>query len=124
MLLLTLIPFVGRSQTVDTVRINLDRNPARLHIGLDVSRLMGTAIKPHKSSLGGMVDLDFHRFLLAFVGGVEEINRIKTYEYSNKGAFLKWGIDYNLIPSNKYRNMISLGLRYAKSKFSDQLNFT
>ena len=123
-LFLTLIPFIGMSQTADNVRIKPDWNPSRLHVGIDVSRLMGTAIKPHKSSLGGMIDLDFHRFLLAFEGGVEEINRIKTYDYTNKGAFLKWGIDYNLIPSNKYRNMISLGLRYAKSKFSDQLNFT
>ena len=123
-LLLTLIPFIGMSQTVDTVRIKLDWNPSRLHVGLDVSRLMGTAIKPHKSSLGGMVDLDFHRFLLTFEGGVEEINRLKTYEYTNQGSFLKWGIDYNLIPHNKYRNMISLGLRYAQSRFSDQLNFT
>ena len=111
------------SQTADTVRIKPDWNPSRLHVGIDVSRLMGTAIKPHKSSLGGMIDLDFHRFLLAFEGGVEQINRIKTYEYTNQGAFLKWGIDYNLIPSNEYRNMISLGLRYAQSRFSDQLDF-
>lgn len=70
-----------------------------------------------------MVDLDFHRFLLAFEGGAEEINRLKTYEYTNHGTFFKWGLDYNLIPHNKYRNMVSLGLRYAKSRFSDQLTF-
>jgi hypothetical protein len=111
------------SQIADTVRIKPDWDPSRLHVGIDGSRLMGTAIKDYKRSLGGMVDLDFHRFLLAFEGGVEEINRIKTYEYTNQGAFFKWGVDYNLIPHNKYRNMVSLGLRYAKSRFSDQLNF-
>ena len=118
-----LLPFMGISQIADTVRIKPDWKPSRLHIGIDGSRLMGTAIKVHKSSLGGMVDLDFHRFLFAFEGVVEKINRIKTYEYTNQGAFFKWGIDYNLIPHNKYRNMVSLGLRYAQSEFSDELNF-
>ena len=110
-LFLTLLPFIGMSQIADTVRIKPDWDPSRLHVGIDGSRLMGTAIKDYKRSLGGMVDLDFHRFLLAFEGGVEEINRIKTYEYTNQGAFFKWGVDYNLIPHNKYRNMGSLGLR-------------
>ena len=118
-----LLPFMGISQIADTVRIKPDWKPSRLHIGIDGSRLMGTAIKAHKSSLGGMVDLDFHRFLFAFEGGVEKIHRIKTYEYANQGTFFKWGIDYNLIPHNKYRNMVSLGLRYAQSEFSDDLNF-
>ena len=70
-----------------------------------------------------MIDLDFHRFLFAFESGIEEITRIKTYEYTNQGTFLKWGVDYNLIPHNKYKNMISLGLRYAQSRFSDELKF-
>ena len=111
------------SQIADTVRIKPDWNPSRLHVGIEGSRLIGTAIKGYKRSLGGMVDLDFHRFLLAFEGGAEEINRLKTYEYTNQGTFFKWGLDYNLIPHNKYRNMVSLGLRYAKSRFSDQLTF-
>ena len=122
-LFLTLLPFIGMSQIADTVRIKPDWNPSRLHVGIDGSRLIGTAIKGYKRSLGGMVDLDFHRFLLAFESGAEEINRSKTYEYTNQGTFFKWGLDYNLIPHNKYRNMVSLGLRYAKSRFSDQLNF-
>ena len=122
-LFLTLLPFIGMSQIADTVRIKPDWNPSRLHVGIEGSRLIGTAIKGYKRSLGGMVDLDFHRFLLAFEGGAEEINRLKTYEYTNQGTFFKWGLDYNLIPHNKYRNMVSLGLRYAKSRFSDQLTF-
>ena len=122
-LLIIILPFIGTSQIVDTVRIKPDWKPSRLHVGVDASRLIGTAIKTHKNSFGGMVDLDFHRFLLAFESGIEEITRTKTYEYSNQGTFLKWGVDYNLIPHNKYRNMISLGLRYAKSKFSDELKF-
>tara|TARA_B100000900_G_scaffold346822_1_gene311734 strand:- start:1093 stop:1809 length:717 start_codon:yes stop_codon:yes gene_type:complete len=122
-LLLILLPFIGISQVVDTVRVKPDWKPSRLHVGVDVSRLIGTAIKTHKNSVGGMIDLDFHRFLFAVESGVEEISRIKTYKYTNQGTFLKWGIDYNLIPHNKYRNMISLGLRHAQSRFSDELKF-
>jgi hypothetical protein len=99
-LFLTLLPFIGMSQIADTVRIKPDWDPSRLHVGIDGSRLMGTAIKDYKRSLGGMVDLDFHRFLLAFEGGVEEINRIKTYEYTNQGAFFKWGVDYSSLTIN------------------------
>ena len=122
-LLLILLPLIGISQVVDTVRVKPDWKPSRLHVGVDVSRLIGTAIKTHKNSVGGMIDLDFHRFLFAVESGVEEISRIKTYKYTNQGTFLKWGIDYNLIPHNKYRNMISLGLRHAQSRFSDELKF-
>ena len=122
-LLLILLPFIGISQVVDTARVKPDWKPSRLHVGVDVSRLIGTAIKTHKNSVGGMIDLDFHRFLFAVESGVEEISRIKTYKYTNQGTFLKWGIDYNLIPHNKYRNMISLGLRHAQSRFSDELKF-
>ena len=122
-LLLILLPFIGISQVVDTVQVKPDWKPSRLHVGVDVSRLIGTAIKTHKNSVGGMIDLDFHRFLFAVESGVEEISRIKTYKYTNQGTFLKWGIDYNLIPHNKYRNMISLGLRHAQSRFSDELKF-
>tara|TARA_B100001057_G_C22714043_1_gene897009 strand:- start:57 stop:773 length:717 start_codon:yes stop_codon:yes gene_type:complete len=122
-LLLILLPFIGISQVVDTVRVKPDWKPSRLHVGVDLSRLIGTAIKTHKNSVGGMIDLDFHRFLFAVESGVEETSRIKTYKYTNQGTFLKWGIDYNLIPHNKYRNMISLGLRRAQSRFSDDLKF-
>ena len=122
-LLLILLPLIGISQVVDTVRVKPDWKPSRLHVGVDLSRLIGTAIKTHKNSVCGMIDLDFHRFLFAVESGVEEISRIKTYKYTNQGTFLKWGIDYNLIPHNKYRNMISLGLRHAQSRFSDELKF-
>lgn len=123
-LFLILLPFIGIGQIVDTVQIKPDWKPSRLHVGIDVSRLIGTAVQAHKNSLGGMIDLDFHRFLFAFESGIEKITRIKTFEYTNQGTFFKWGVDYNLIPHNKYRNIISLGLRYAKSRFSDELKFS
>jgi len=56
--------------------------------------------------------------------GVEENTYGETYTYENTGNYLRFGGDWNFVKSKKSGNAISLGLRYARSRFNDRLDYT
>jgi hypothetical protein len=80
--------------------------------------------KDYKNSIGGIIEFDTHKFFVVFEGGFAQHDRADQYEYNNKGSFFRTGIDYNLIEGNKEQNVITLGLRYARSSFSDEMSFS
>lgn len=71
-------------------------------------------------------DADFGPFYLAADYGSWRKNEILATggDYSNEGKYWRAGVDVNLLKKDPDRNMLFFGLRYAKSSFTETLNYT
>ena len=56
--------------------------------------------------------------------GVEEHKRGDSFNYINKGSYYRVGFDRNFSRNKKSGNVLSLGLRYARANFEDELMYT
>lgn len=55
--------------------------------------------------------------------GTEKNNRANGYVYENKGSYFRLGLDKNFIKDVESGNLLSLGLRYARANFEDELSY-
>ena len=68
--------------------------------------------------------LSMYKTILVFDFGVEENRRGDTYSYTNKGSYFRIGADWNFVKNHQTGNVLSLGLRYAESRFDDDITYT
>ena len=68
--------------------------------------------------------LAMHRFVVVGNFGIEEHTRGESFDYENKGSYYRVGIDRNFTKDKESGNALTLGLRYARANFNDQMTFT
>lgn len=92
-------------------------------IGMNAIRLgrssFGTGFSSHEIE-GALAINDFN---LVADFGVEKNERGGSFGYENSGKYFRFGADWNFTKDRPGGNVLSLGLRYARSSFEDQLTF-
>ena len=72
-----------------------------------------------------MVEAGFQDFTRSGAFGQTDANRISSdYNYTNSGSFFRLGPEVNLIKINPLGGAFTFGFRYARSSFSDRLDFS
>lgn len=113
----------------DTATIKPSYLPTGVRLGTDLISLVRPAIDDSFSGWEVNADVDFYRYFLALDYGHWERNWIsgdpETPEtqstYSNTGNYWRVGADVNFLKKDPDRNMFFLGLRYARSNFSEHV---
>ena len=102
-----------------------DFRPYEVKIGMNAIRGIRT--------LAGSGDLNTHEFQTAvaihkynvvFDFGIENHKRGDSFAYENTGSYYRIGLDRNFTKDKSSGNVLSLGLRYARANFSDELIYT
>ena len=68
--------------------------------------------------------LAFHQWNLVLDVGTHSQTFGETYDYTNKGNYFRVGTDWNFVKDKPSGNVLSLGLRYARAGFEDELRYT
>lgn len=101
-----------------------DFRPSEILFATDVVGL-GKTIFTEDTKLEFHTKLDFHHYYLAGEFGISQINPTGTnFDYTSEGAFFRIGPQVNLMPYNKHRSSIFFGVMYARSSFSDKIDYT
>ena len=115
-----------KETAVDTAAIKPSYIPTGVRIGTDLISLVRPLIDDSFAGWEVNADVDFYRYFLAVDYGHWERNW--AYEetegettYSNNGNYWRIGADVNFLKKDPDRNMFFLGLRYARSTFSEDM---
>lgn len=96
--------------------------PEELRLGLDLSRLISTAVNPNLRAAELNADLRFGRYYLAADFGTGSRDRSADgLQYSSSGSYFRIGPDINFVPGDEDRNTLFLGLRYGRSWYNERL---
>lgn len=96
-----------------------------LRVGIDAVKLANSFLdKNYKGiELVGDYRLTKKYYLAAELGNENNTVRDNHLDFTTKGTFLKAGFDYNLYENwAGMRNLVTIGLRYGASTFSQNLN--
>jgi hypothetical protein len=113
----------GAIAIVDTLPVKTDRYGLR--VGIDIFRLTRAFYdKGYKGiELVGDYRLTKKYFLAAELGNENKTTDDDRLNFTSKGSYLKVGFDYNAYENwLDMENVISIGLRYGFSTFSQDLN--
>lgn len=102
----------------------IDIKPYEIKIGVNAVRIGRTSLTSGYSSQELETALALNRYNLVFDYGVEKHDRGDSLEYRNKGNYFRVGFDRNFSKDRSSGNVLSLGLRYGRANFEDQLNHT
>jgi hypothetical protein len=98
--------------------------PSAVRIGVEPGTIGAMLFSQKRSYFEMEADIDIYKYLLVFDYGRASYNLDeRTYNYSNDGSYFRIGADYNFMNNNRNLNVAFVGLRYAASKFDDQLNY-
>ena len=106
--------------------------PTGVRVGLDLISLgQGVASNGLSAITQGdarqwkiSADIDFYRYFLNIeYGSFQRVWIAPQSGYSNEGRFLKIGPDVNFLHRDPDQSALFVGLRYARSTFSDRLNY-
>lgn len=101
-----------------------DFKPSEIIFAADVVGLGKTAFTD-ETKLEFHSKIDFHNYYLAAGFGIDKINPTgDDFDYSSEGTFFRVGPHINLMPYNIHRSSIFFGLMYARSTFSDKINYS
>lgn len=105
-------------------KVPRDFKPSVVKLGLETIGLGRTATSSGFTQLEGQADIDFDRYFFVIDLGHEK-NSIANdeFKYSNNGTYFRTGIQINMMPYNKDRSFFFFGFRYARSLFSDEIEF-
>jgi hypothetical protein len=125
---LVLLSFVSNSQTKETAK--KDTIPAKterygLRLGVDLFKLTRMLYEEDYRGieLVGDYRLTRRHFLAAEIGNEEKTVDDDQLNFTTSGTYLKAGFDYNTYENwLNMENIISIGLRYGFSSFSQTLN--
>ncbi len=119
-----ILTIVGFSQNRPAGIVEPKLGLHELKIGANILRtgrtLLGSETKQHE----GELSLGWNRWNYVFDFGTAKNERSGGYNYENKGSYFRAGIDRNFIKNVSTGNELSLGLRYARASFEDQLVYT
>ncbi|MEQ9466929.1 MAG: DUF6048 family protein [Ekhidna sp.] len=102
----------------------LSFRPYEVKIGMNAIRTGRTFFNSGLTTHEVEVALALHRYNVVLDYGIEEHQRGETFDYENKGSYFRTGIDRNFTKDQQSGNVLSLGLRYARASFEDQLIYT
>lgn len=109
---------------VDTTTIKPSYLPTGVRIGTDLISLLRPSFDDSFKGWEFNADIDFYRYFLAVDYGHWERTWASEEEkavYANNGNYWRVGADVNFLKKDPDRNMFFLGLRYARSTFSEQM---
>lgn len=98
--------------------------PYEVKIGVNAIRSIRTFAGDDLTTHEFQTALAIHKYNVVVDFGVEEHKRGDSFAYENKGSYYRIGIDRNFTKDRASGNVLSLGLRYARAGFEDQLMFT
>lgn len=118
---------LGQVAPADSVKAKHKLRPYEVKVGFNFARALRSAIEKDYSSqeLTGLVSFDSYVFYLDY--GFQKTDRSSDdadYHYMNNGSFYRLGISKNFIKNKVGGNTISIGARYARSSFKDELAYT
>lgn len=117
------LSLIGQEQPSEK-KEKLSFRPYEVKIGVNAIRsgrtFFGSGLTTHEVEAA----LALHRYNLVLDYGIEEHQRGDTYDYENKGSYFRAGFDRNFTKDQNSGNVLSLGLRYARASFEDQLVYT
>ena len=103
---------------------DVDWRPSAIRAGVDVFGLGKTAFVDGYNRQEVQGDIDFNKYFLVVDLGREAMdNSGDGFTHRTSGSFYRIGIDANLTPYNKNRDLVFFGLRYARATFSESLSF-
>lgn len=98
--------------------------PSGMRIGAEAGTPFFYLFSEKQNHWEVQADLDIDKFLLVADYGQATYQLDEpTYRYRNNGGYLRIGLDYNFMAADSAMHVIFLGIRYAQSGFSDQLDF-
>ena len=106
------------------IKEQADFRPHEIKLGMNVVRSARTAFGTDLVTHEIEAALAMHRFVVVGNFGIEERQRGETFDYENKGSYYRIGIDRNFTKDKESGNALTLGLRYARASFNDQMAFT
>ena len=96
--------------------------PSAIRIGTDVSRLGVWALDPERQQYEINADIDVYKYFIACeYGGWKTHIFGNDFDYKMNGSYIRGGVDYNFIYSDKDNHEIYFGLRYAQATFNENL---
>jgi hypothetical protein len=110
----------------DTLQVDTIRNqflPTGIRIGTDVISIVKSRIQNTFSGREFNADIDFNRYLLAIDYGNWGRSFISSNStYTNDGRYWRVGAEANFLTRDPERNVFFLGLRYARSNYSESMS--
>jgi hypothetical protein len=93
-----------------------------LRVGTDLNYLGSSLFNENVSQYEINGDLDLNRYLVNYAFGIADFQRIgESFAYETTGSYFKAGLDVNFINNLEGNNAVFVGLRYAQSGFSANL---
>ena len=122
LLALPLVSFSQKKKDVDTVKVERSYRPTQLRFGTDVFALVRTVTQEGYRGWELNADADIYRYFLALDFGSSAMDKkSETDHYENSGTYFRIGGDFNFLKKDVDKNALFLGLRYARSKFSEDM---
>ncbi len=113
----------GFGQKPDTIKRSY--MPTGLRVGTDLISLAKIPLSKEFDGWEVSGDLDFYRYYLTAEYGHQERTIISpSQNYSNSGNYFKIGADVNFLLKDPDKNMFFVGVRYGRSTFDEQLQFS
>ena len=113
------------TQNGDTIpKVPIDWTPHEIKVGTNLVRLGRTVFGTGLSTYEIQAGLSMHQATVVLDVGFEENLRGDSLDYSNRGNYFRFGGDWNFIKDLPSGNVLSLGLRYARASFEDEIRFT
>jgi hypothetical protein len=117
-----------KDKKADTVKIKPSYIPTGVRVGTDLISLVRSPIDDTFNGYEFNADVDFYRYYFVVDYGHWERKWVHEGDtpdqsdvYSNTGNYWRVGADVNFLKNDPDRNMFFLGLRYARSKFSETM---
>ncbi|MEM8892962.1 MAG: DUF6048 family protein [Bacteroidota bacterium] len=110
--------------TIKRPRPKPDFKPSFVRFGADLYSLGNTIVENGERTFEVQGDIDFHRYFVTAEFGFQDTELVGgNFDYSGTGSYYRVGVDMNLTPYNQDRNTIYLGMRYARSRFQETINY-
>lgn len=125
---MVLVFFIGNAQEITTKKndsIPIKKERYGLRVGVDLFKLSRSFYEKDYRGLELVGDYRLTRrhFLAAEIGNENKTVEEDQLNFTTKGTYLKVGFDYNTYENwLNMENIISVGLRYGVSSFSQTLN--
>ncbi len=117
--------FAQQAADSTTVKPKKDYKPSMLIMGYNAVPLVRTVFFSGSAAQNGQVGVDFANNLFMVDFGVQRTERTgSNYSYINEGTFYRLGVETNVLKNASDANGLTLGLRYARSRFSDEMEMT
>lgn len=99
--------------------------PTGIRVGTDLISLGKIPWSDQFDGWEAAADVDFDRYYLTAEVGRWEKNFVGDRQrYTNDGSYYRIGADVNFLLKDPDKNMFFMGLRYAHSKFNEQLTYS